>query len=48
MGEAGENHSLVLELDNGIWRTEGIRLAACAETVAIMQVGGGYSTHYTL
>ena len=32
----GENHSLVLELDNGIWNTQGIRLAACAETASIM------------
>jgi hypothetical protein len=32
-----ETHSLVMELDNGIWRTQGIRLAASAETAAIME-----------
>ena len=31
-----ENHSLVMELDNGVWQTQGIRLAASAETIAIM------------
>jgi hypothetical protein len=31
-----ENHSLVMELDNGVWNTLGIRLAASAETIAIM------------
>ena len=31
-----ENHSIVMELDNGVWQTLGIRLAASAETVAIM------------
>ena len=35
-----EEHSLVLELDNGIWRTEGIRLSGCLEAASIMQAVG--------